>query len=72
MKLVVDVKDSKAHLLLEFLKTLTYVKVQRLAAEGSDEKSVILGQVREAVEAMRLVKAGKLKGRDALEFLDEA
>ncbi len=71
MKLVIDVKDSKAELLLEFLRTLTYVKVERVPADQVDEKAAILANVDEAVEEMKLVKAGKLKGRDAIDFLDE-
>jgi len=71
MKLVIDVKDSKAELFLEFLKTLTYVKVKPVPAEDSDEKAAIIANVKEAVEEMKLVKAGKLKGRDAMEFLNE-
>jgi hypothetical protein len=74
MKLVIDVKDSKAKLLLEFLQTLTYVKVERLPAETQhdpDGKADILANVQEAVNEMKLVKAGKLKGRDAMDFLNE-
>jgi hypothetical protein len=71
MKLVVEVKDSKAELLLEFLRTLTYVKVKRQQAEKPTAKEEVLEHVREAVEEMKLVKAGKLKGRDAMAFLDE-
>jgi len=71
MRLVVDVKDSKAEILLEFLRTLSYVKVERAPSKASAEKEAVLANVREAVEEMKLVKAGKLKGRDAMEFLNE-
>lgn len=71
MKLVIDVKDNKAELLLEFLRTLSYVKVKPVPAEGSSEKATIIANVKEAVEEMKLVKSGKLKGRDAMEFLNE-
>ncbi|MBX2977965.1 MAG: hypothetical protein KF905_01610 [Flavobacteriales bacterium] len=71
MKLVIDVKDNKAELLLEFLKTLSYVKVKAVPAEESDEKAAIIASVKQAVEEMKLVKAGKLKGRDAIEVLNE-
>lgn len=74
MKLVIDVKDSKAKLLLEFLRTLTYVKVELASADkldDPDEKAAILANVQEAVNEMKLVKEGKLKGRDAMEFLNE-
>ncbi len=74
MKLVIDVKDNKAELLLEFLRTLTYVKVDHVAANDTDaepDKAGILAGVKEAVEEMKLVKAGKLKGRDAMDFLNE-
>jgi hypothetical protein len=74
MKLVIDVKDSKADLLLEFLRTLTYVKVRQAPAEDTNEaggKAEVLAGVKEAVEEMKLVKAGKLKGRNAMDFLNE-
>jgi hypothetical protein len=74
MKLVIDVKDSKADLLLEFLRTLTYVKVRQAPSEDTDQaagKAEVLAGVKEAVEEMKLVKAGKLKGRDAMDFLNE-
>ena len=71
MKLVIDVKDSKAKLLLEFLRTLTYVKVERASSEDLDEKEAILANVQEAVKEMKLVKSGKLKGRDAMDFLND-
>jgi hypothetical protein len=71
MKLVIDVKDSKAELFLEFLKTLTYVKVKPAPAEESDEKAAIIASVKQAVEEMKLVKAGKLKGRPVQDLLDE-
>lgn len=71
MKLVIDVKDSKAELFLEFLKTLSYVKVKSVPAKDTDEKAAIISSVKQAVEEMKLVKAGKLKGRDALELLSE-
>ncbi|MBX2972928.1 MAG: hypothetical protein KF797_07490 [Flavobacteriales bacterium] len=69
MKLVVDVKDNKAELFLELLKTLSYVKVK--PAAETDEKAAIIASVKQAVEEMKLVKAGKLKGRPVEEFLDE-
>jgi len=71
MKLVIDVKDNKAELFLEFLKTLSYVKVKSVPAEESDEKAAIIASVKQAVEEMKLVKAGKLKGRPVQELLDE-
>jgi len=71
MKLVIDVKDSKAELFLEFLKTLSYVKVKPVPAEKADEKDAIIASVKQAVEEMKLVKAGKLKGRPVQDLLDE-
>jgi hypothetical protein len=74
MKLVIEVEDSKAKLLLEFLQTLTYVKVERVPADkmdAPDDKATILANVQEAVNEMKLVKQGNLKGRDAMEFLNE-
>ena len=57
MKLVIEVKDSKAEFLLELLRSLPFVKSSTI----SNEKDEVLDSVRKAVEEMKLVKAGQLK-----------
>lgn len=67
MKLVIEVKDNKAEFLMELLRSLSFVK----SAAISGEKDAVLESVRTAVEEMKLVKAGKLKGRPVQALLNE-
>jgi hypothetical protein len=66
MKVLLDIKDEKAIYLLEVLKGLSYVKAKQL----TDTKAQLLGEIREAVQEMKLIKAGKKQGRDAEDFLN--
>ena len=67
MKVLLDIKDSKALHLLAVLKSLPYVKTKQL----TDEKAQLLSEIREAVENLKLVRAGKLKARSVKDLLDE-
>jgi hypothetical protein len=67
MKVLLDIKDNKAVQLLEVLKGLSYVKAKPL----TDEKSLLMEEIKEAVENLKLVLKGKLKARPAKELLDE-
>jgi len=59
MKVVLDIKDNKAASLLEVLRGLSYVKTETL----SEEKVLLIIEINEAVNEMKLIKAGKLKAR---------
>ena len=67
MKAVLDIKDSKASFVMELLGNFSYVKVQPI----TNEKALLLNEIREAVEAVNLVKKGKLQARPARELLNE-
>jgi hypothetical protein len=67
MRVLLDIKDSKALHLLEVLKSLPYVKTKTL----SDEKALLMEEIKEAVEELKLVRQGKLKGIPAKQLLDE-
>jgi molybdopterin-biosynthesis enzyme MoeA-like protein len=67
MKVLLDIKDSKATHLLEVLKGLSYVKAKTI----SDEKALLIEEIKEAVENLKLVRKGKLKARPAKDLLDE-
>ena len=67
MKVLLDIKDSKATHLLEVLKGLSYVKAKTI----SDEKALLMVEIKEAVEELKLVRQGKLKGIPAKQLLDE-
>lgn len=67
MKILLDIKDDKALHLLEVLKGLSYVKATPL----TEEKSQLIKEIKQAVEEVNLIKAGKLKGIPAKKLLDE-
>lgn len=67
MKLLLDVKDSKASFILELLESFSFVKAKPL----SPAKAQSLSELKEAVENMNLVKQGKLKARPVKELLNE-
>lgn len=67
MKVLLDIKDEKAAPLLEVLKGLPYVKAEQL----SPNKAKVLRDVKEAVKEVNAIKAGKLKGRNAEDLIDE-
>ncbi|HTB32308.1 MAG TPA: hypothetical protein VK808_09805 [Bacteroidia bacterium] len=67
MKVMLDIKDNKAASLLEVLRGLSYVKTEPL----SEEKALLIKEMKEAVEEMKLIKKGKLKARPVKELLNE-
>lgn len=67
MKVLVDIPDNKAKSFLEVIKSISYVKAKAL----TDEKALLLVEIREAVEEMKLIKEGKKKARNAEDFLNE-
>lgn len=67
MKVLLEIKENKVQFVMELLNSLNFVKVQPLSAE----KAELITDVREAVEELKLVRQGKLKGIPAKELLDE-
>lgn len=67
MKVLLDIKDNKAASLMEVLKSLSYVKTKTI----SDEKALLIEEIKEAVENLKLVRKGKLKARPAKDLLNE-
>jgi hypothetical protein len=67
MKVLLDIKDNKATHLLEVLKGLSYVKTTTI----SNEKALLMVEIKEAVENLTLVRQGKLKARPAKDLLNE-
>lgn len=65
--MLLDIKDSKAEFVLELLKNFSFVKTKTL----TPYKANILEGIKEAVEEMKLVKAGKLKARNVEDLFDE-
>jgi hypothetical protein len=67
MKVLIDIKDNKASFVMELLDSLPFVKTQTLTSE----KALLIEEIKEGVEEMKLIKAGKKTARNAEEFLNE-
>lgn len=67
MRVLLDIKDNKAIHLMEVLKGLSYVKAKTI----SNEKALLMEDIKEAVENLTLVRQGKLKARTAKDLLNE-
>ena len=67
MKILLDVKDEKAPFVLELLKNLKFVKAKEL----TPAKAEVLESLREALEEVKLIEAGKLQTRPLKDVLDE-
>jgi len=67
MKILLDVKDSKVAFFMELIKNFSFVKANPL----SPYKAKVLEDVKEAVEEMKLIKSGKLTGRNAEDLFNE-
>lgn len=67
MKIILDIKDSKASFFMELLKSFSFVKATPL----TPYKEKVLEDVKEAVEQMQQIKSGKLKGRNAEDLFNE-
>lgn len=67
MKVILDIKDNKAAFVMELLNSLSFVKAKPL----SDENTVLVNEIKEAVEELKLVRQGKLKARPARDLINE-
>ena len=67
MKILLDIPDNKATSLMDVLRSISYVKAKTL----TDTKAQLMQEIREAVEEMKLIRAGKKKARNAEDFLNE-
>jgi hypothetical protein len=67
MKVLVEVKDSKANFILELLNNFPFVKAKTI----SPAKAMLIEDINDAVENLNLVKQGKLKAHPAKELLNE-
>lgn len=68
MKVLVDIPDNKANFGLEVLRSLVFVKK---ATPISNEKYLLMEEIKEAVEELNMIKAGKKLARNAEDFLNE-
>ena len=67
MKVLLDIKDEKAAFFMELLNNFKFVKAKPLTPYKAD----VLEGVKKAVDEMKLIEEGKLKGIPAEELLNE-
>ena len=67
MKLLLEIKDSKAEFFLEVLKNFSFVQKTTFLNEKEEE----INSFKEAVEELKLVKQGKLKTKPLSKLLNE-
>lgn len=67
MKVLLDIKDDKAAFIMELLNNFKFVKAQPL----TPFKAEVLEGLKEAVEEVNQIKAGKKKAQPLSEFLNE-
>ena len=67
MKLLVEIPDSRAASLIAVLNSMAQVKAKPL----TDAKALLMEELREAVDEMKLIRSGKRKARNADDFLNE-
>ncbi len=70
-QVILSIPDKKYEFFIKLVKSLEFIKkVEEVTTKEPGKKEIMAG-VRQAVEEVRLIKAGKLKGRPAQELLDE-
>lgn len=67
MKVILDIKDDKVGFILELLNNFKYVKAKPL----SPYKAEVLEGLKDAVDEINLIKAGKKKAKSLTAFLNE-
>ncbi len=68
MKILLEIPDNKAAFFLEVLKNFSFVKK---ATPLTDIKAQQLKDIREGIEEIKLIRQGKKKGRNAIDFINE-
>jgi hypothetical protein len=67
MKVLLEIPDNKASSLLDVLHSISYIKTTAL----TDSKAKLMKEIKEAVDEMKLIRAGKKNARNAEDFLNE-
>ncbi|KGE14185.1 hypothetical protein [Sphingobacterium deserti] len=67
MKVILDIKDNKAAFVMELLSNLSFVKARPL----SEDDVILIEEIKQAVEELKLVREGKLKTRPARDLINE-
>ena len=66
MKVLVDIRDNKAAFVMELLNNFPFVKTKPI----SNEKALLMEEIKEAVENVKRAKQGKLKAKPLNELAE--
>lgn len=69
--ITLQVPDSKATLFLDMVKKLGNARKVQVVEDKPTSKAEILEGIKEAVEEVKLIRAGKMKAVSLQDFLDE-
>ncbi|MEY4540192.1 MAG: hypothetical protein RLZZ306_1949 [Bacteroidota bacterium] len=67
MKVLLDIPHNRASSFMDVIRSISYVKAKTI----TDSKALLIEEIKEAVEEMKLIKAGKRTARNAEDFLNE-
>ena len=67
MKVLLEIQDNKAAFIMELLNNFKFVKAKTI----TNEKALLIEEIKESMENLKLVKQGKLKARPLSELLNE-
>lgn len=67
MKVLLEIQDHKAAFVMELLNSLSFVK----ATPVDSDKDLLITEIKEAVENVKLAKQGKLKAKPLQELLND-
>ena len=67
MRILLDIKDSKAVFFMELLKNFSFVKAKPI----DENKNIFVEEFKEAINNVKLAKQGKIKAKPLGELLDE-
>jgi len=67
MKVVLDIKDSKAEFIIDWLKQHTYVKINPV----KKPKEKLAHNLKQAIEEVKLIEAGKKEGKLLKDLVNE-
>jgi hypothetical protein len=68
MKILLEIPDNKSAFFMDLLKSISFVKK---ATPLSNSKAILMQDIREAVEELKLIRQGKIKGIPIEELFDE-
>jgi hypothetical protein len=69
-QVTLHIPEKKYQLFMEFVKSIDFIKKIDVEEQEPNKKQILQG-IKQAVEEVNLIKAGKLKGINAKDLLNE-